>query len=112
MHGNNLGTLVFLWKTPTEGGEATQNAKLVTELNQRQKVYSTREMRRNFIHKYTRLNDAKSRSKAVLRNMYKSLTGDASSSRSAAEKQVDERIASLAEEALILILTNQIFCYT
>lgn len=44
MHGNNFGTLVFLWKTPKEGGEATQNAKLVTELNQRQKVYSTREM--------------------------------------------------------------------
>lgn len=45
MHGNNLGTLAFLWKTPKEGGEATSNAKLVTELNSRQKVYSTREMR-------------------------------------------------------------------
>ena len=36
-----------------EGGEATENAKLVTELNQRQNVYSTREMRRNFIQKHS-----------------------------------------------------------
>ena len=102
MHGNNLGTLVFLWKIPAEGGEATQNAKLVTELNQRQKVYSTREMRRDFIQRYTRLNHAKSHSKAILRNMYKSLTGDSSCSRSAAEKEVDERVARLAEEAFEL----------
>ena len=99
MHGNNLGTLVFLWKTP-KGGEATQNAKLVTELNQRQKVYSTQEMRRDFIQRYTRLNDAKCHAKAsILGNIYKSLTGDSSCSRSAAEKEVDERVAKLAEEA-------------
>ena len=46
MHGNNLGTLVFVWNVPKEGGEATANAKLVSELSSHQKVYSTREMRR------------------------------------------------------------------
>ena len=40
MHGNNLGTLVFVWNVPKEGGEATANAKLVSELNSRQKVYN------------------------------------------------------------------------
>ena len=30
MHGNNLGTMIFLWKTPDTGGEATLNAKLIT----------------------------------------------------------------------------------
>ncbi len=99
MHGNNLGTLVFLWKTPKEGSEATQNAKLVTDLNQRQKVYSTREMRKEFIQRYARLN---SHSKAILRNIYKFLTGDSSCSRSAAEKEVDERVAKPAEEAFEL----------
>ena len=69
MYGNNLGTLVFLWKTPKEGGEATQNAKLVTELNQHQKVHSTRKMSQDFIQWYTRLNHAKSHSKAFLRNV-------------------------------------------
>lgn len=44
MHGNNLGTLTFVWKTSEGGGEAAKNAKLVTELNQKQKLYSTREM--------------------------------------------------------------------
>ena len=43
MHGNNLGTLTFIWKTTEGGGEATRNAKLGMELNQKQKLYSTRE---------------------------------------------------------------------
>ena len=102
MHGNNLGTLIFIWKSPVEGGEATKNAKLVTELNQRQKMYSTREMRRDFIQRYARLNDAKPQSKAVLRNMYKFLTDDSSSARSASEKEVDQRVTKLAEEAFDL----------
>ena len=33
MHGNNLGTLSFIWKVPTCGAEATANARLVTDLN-------------------------------------------------------------------------------
>ena len=56
MHGNNLGThsrSFFLWKTLKEGGEATQNSKLVTELSQGQQVYSTRKMRWDFIEWYT-----------------------------------------------------------
>ena len=99
MHDNNLGTLTFVWKADDGGGEATKNAKLVTELNQKQKLYSTREMQRDFIQRYSRLNNEKPQSKAIMRNMYKFLTGDSSSSRSAAEKQVDERVTKLAEEA-------------
>lgn len=78
MHGNNLGTLTFACKTDEGGGEATKNAKLVTELNQKQKLYSTREMQRDFIQWYSRLNKERPQSKAVLRNMYKFLTGDSS----------------------------------
>ena len=99
VHGNNLGTLTFVWKTTEGGGEATRNAKLVTELNQKQKLYSTREMQRDFIQRYYRLNKERPQSKAVLRNTYKFLTGDSSSSRSAAEKEVDEQVTKLAEEA-------------
>ena len=102
MHGNNLGTLVFVWRTPKAGGEATENAKLVTELNQRQKVYSTRQMRREFIYRYIHLNENKSHSKAILRNMFKFLTGDSSCPRSFSEKQADQRIELLAEEAFEL----------
>lgn len=99
MHGNNLGTLTFVWKTSEGGGEAAKNAKLVTELNQKQKLYSTREMQRDFIERYSHLNREKPQSKAVLRNMYKFLTGDSSSSRSDAEKEVDKRVTMLVEEA-------------
>ena len=56
MHGNNLGTLTFIWKITEGGGEAIRNAKLVTELNQTQKLYSTREMQRDFIQRYYHLN--------------------------------------------------------
>ena len=79
MHGNNLGTLTFVWKTTEGGGEATRNAKLVTELNQKQKLYSTREMQCDFIQRYYRLNKERPQSKAVLMNMYKFFTGDSSS---------------------------------
>ena len=103
MHGNNLGTLNFLWKTPMHGGDATANARLVTELNSHQKVYSTREMRRDFIQRYARLSNVVGKtSKAVLRNMYKFLTDDCSSSRTATEKEVDSRIYEIAEEVFEL----------
>ena len=78
-------------ETNKGGGEATKNAKLVTELNQKQKLYSTREMQRDFIERYSHLNRKKPQSKAVLRNMYKFLTGDSSASRSDAKKELDKR---------------------
>ena len=103
MHGNNLGTLVFVWNVPKEGGEATANAKLVSELNSRQKVYSTREMCRLYIQRYMRLSSStRKSSKAVLRNLYRSLTGDIASAQSSAEKEVDGRVSALAKEVFEL----------
>ena len=58
-------------------------------------------MYQEYIQCYSHLTD-RSHSKAVLRNKYKVLTGDCSSSRSASEKQIDERITKLAEEAFEL----------
>ena len=103
MHGNNLGTLVFVWNLPKEGGEATTNAKIVNELSSHQQVYSTREMRQLYIQRYTQLSGSTCKSsKAVLRNLYRSLTGDISSAQSSAEKEVDERVSALAEEVFEL----------
>ena len=104
MHGNNLGTLVFVWNVPKEGGEATTNAKVVNELSSHQQVYSTREMRRLYIQHYTQLSGSTCKSsKAVLRNLYRSLTGDISSVRSSAEKEVDERVSALPKKCLRLM---------
>ena len=55
LHGNNLGTLSFMWKIPASGAEATANARIVTDLNSRQKVFSTRQMHRDYIDRYTRI---------------------------------------------------------
>ena len=96
MHGNSLGTLSFIWKTPASGAEATTNARIVTDLNARQKVFSTRQMHRDYIDRYTRM--LKTSQKAVLRHLYRSLTDDFSSSRSVTEKAVDRRVATIAEE--------------
>lgn len=45
----NLGTLIFLWKIPANGGEATSNARL----NQNQKTYSTRPRLQPALHHLT-----------------------------------------------------------
>ena len=98
-------------ETPKEGDEAyTQNTKLETELNQRQKVYSTREMCRDFIQQYTRLNHAKFHSKAILRNMYKSLTGDFHVHDLLLRKRRVRELQSLQKKRLSLM--NQMFCWT
>ena len=54
-------------------------------------MYATRAIRKEFLDKYNRL--AKT-PKSVLRNIYKSLTGDTSSSSCAAEGTVDDRVAA------------------
>lgn len=79
MHGNNLGILSFLWKIPASGAEATANARIVTDLNARPKIFSIRQMCRDYIERYTRM--LKTSQKAVLRYLYRSLTDDISASR-------------------------------
>jgi len=101
MHGNNLGTLSFIWRVPASGPEATANARIVTDLNAKQKVFSTRQMHHNFIECLQL--DVEDPQKAVLGNLYWSLTDDCSSSRSVHEKVVDERIAAVAEEIFELV---------
>lgn len=86
----------FLWKIPADGGEA----RIVTDLNARQHLFSTRQMHRDFIERYTRM--LKTSQKAVLRNLYRSLTDDVSASRTATERVVDQRVAAIAEEILEL----------
>ena len=75
-HGNNLGTLSFVWKTTDNHGvDQTEVARVITKLNKEQSLYATRDMRHEFLEKYNRLAHT---SKAVLRNMYRSLTCDQS----------------------------------
>ena len=64
-HGNNLGSLWFIWKAPADLKEQnSQKAKAVMEIIEKGiNVYHTREMRRTFCSRYHLLVNT---SKAVL----------------------------------------------
>ena len=65
-HGNNLGTMNFAWKVPDEVDQ-TLSHQTIARLNKSQKLYYTRQMKRDFLDTYTHLASKVSRkSKAVL----------------------------------------------
>ena len=71
-------------------------SQLITKLNDQHKLYSTQEMRKDFLH---RCHTLMKTSKSVLRNVYKTLMGDSSSATSEVERVIDERVA----EALLTL---------
>ncbi len=77
-HGNNLGSLRFIWRVPLDlTKQDTYKAKSVMDTIEKGiEIYHTREMRRQFWNRYHLL--AKT-SPAVLIDMYQCLTGDVSS---------------------------------
>lgn len=87
---NHLGAVCFIWKLSGVDLDQTAVSRLISKLNESQKFYSSREVRKEFLDRYYWL--AKT-SKSVLRNVYKSLTGDCSAATSEAEKATDERVA-------------------
>ena len=92
-HGNNLGTLNFAWKVPIEI-DPTQNQRTIAQLNNSQKLFYTREVRREFLDKYTHLAEKTSlKSKNVLRNIFRSLVHDESAPSSHVEAEVNDRLA-------------------
>ena len=94
-HGNNLGTMNFAWKVPDEVDQ-TLNHQTIAQLNKSQKLYFTRQMRTDFLDKYTHLSSRVSRkSKAILQNMFRTFVQDESApSTSAAEAAIDDRVAT------------------
>ena len=95
-HGNSLGTLTFVWKHPSDGPEyPNATAQAISLLNSKQKVYSTREMRKDVIVKYNRFVKAPT---SVVRHMYKELVHDSSAATSIVEQVIDERVAEVIAE--------------
>ena len=94
-YGNHLGVAAFMWKIPDDTAiDQTQVSRLVSKLNERQQFFATRDMRKDFIDRYSQhVSVPKS---VVLRNIYRSSTDDASSSVSERQGEVDKRV----EEAL------------
>ena len=95
-YGNQLGVVSFLWRVGNPEDESS-SAKVLLTVSGQLKMYSTREMRRQFISKYGHINNP---SKAVLRQIFLELTNDSSAARTPEEAKIDERIAA----ALLLMI--------
>ncbi|KAK3107727.1 hypothetical protein FSP39_020885 [Pinctada imbricata] len=96
--GNYIGNFTFVWKIPenvTERDDAN-DISVFGEIREHLPVYSTRAMRRLFIDRYTRKIGVKS---AVLRDMYKYITSDASAAETTAQSEVDNRFLTFILEA-------------
>ena len=105
-YGSSIGTLCFAWRVPGEVDQ-TRVSRAITKLTANQKVYATRAMRSDFLNKYNRLSKI---SKAVLRNMFKTLMEDNSACNCAAEKIVDDNVAlalfDLGDPGIVLDLRS------
>ena len=90
-HGNYIGNLVFAWRIPAEARERNDELTIaaVQAVSKLLPKYSTREMRRDFLMKYSKVANAKP---AVLRSMYRYLTGDESANYNAADDAVQSRL--------------------
>ncbi len=75
--------------------DQTLNQQTIAQLNQSQKLYYTREVRKEFLDKYTHLAKKTAlKSKNVLRHMFHSLVQDESAPSSSNEAEVDDRLAT------------------
>ena len=89
--------LIFLWKVDISHSESqilSQNMKIAAELRKTFPVYHTRAMRREFMSLFGRQIHGKA---GFLREAYRRLTGDASTSINSCTAEVDKRISDILE---------------
>ena len=74
-HGNNIGTLWYVWRVPSEreDRDISKSKRMIEQIEKNIPVYHTREMKRAFSRRYGLLCNAKP---SVFLDMYKFLTGD------------------------------------
>ncbi len=97
-HGNNIGTYNFLWKVPvdlTEADLVASNAPVIAKIEEDLPKYHTRVMRKKFINTCSLI--CSNVKPAVLRYIYRTLTGDSSSADSARQQVVDSRVEQAFE---------------
>lgn len=105
-HGSNVGNYHFIWKVPESlHSEACslENARIIGEIKKQIPVYHTRAMRQQFCDMFGKISPESK--PYILRNIYSALTNDHSSSRTTAEKEMDDRVqeALLAEDSEIVM---------
>ena len=89
--GSNVGAVSVIWKVPNERNSdelLTKGAQILSEIEDSLPVFHTRQMRRNFTNKVSKVQGL-TVPKHVLRNIYTDLTGDATADQN---KEIDERL--------------------
>ncbi len=93
VYGNHLGTLVYAWRIPEDQPvDSTITSRIFMQLCTNQLHFSTRAMRQEFLSRYSRIVKAPL---MVLRNIYRTLLQDSTSS---VQAEVDERVAKAVIE--------------
>ncbi|VDI23114.1 Hypothetical predicted protein [Mytilus galloprovincialis] len=89
-HGNYMGNLNFLWRIHDDENLRNDMKQLsaVEKLRKEIPIYSSRQVRKTFIDRYTRTG----LKPAVLRDMYRFLTNDDTASESSLQENVDIRV--------------------
>lgn len=92
--GNYTGTLTFIWALPKQSQDRSSIRSIEAHraCEARIPVFHTRAMRKEFFSRYANLSRLPP---AVLRDMYRFLTGDSSKASDARTKAVDARFAQL-----------------
>ena len=93
-HGSSVGNNHFVWRAPDHvSAEAcsVENLRLIEEIKSQIPTFHTRAMKQEFYDLYGRISP---QSKPyILRSIYRSLTGDQSTSKTSSEDEIDNRVA-------------------
>ena len=90
-HGNYLGNLTIVWKQPPHSErDSTRDIENINEIKSKLTKFATRAMRKEFMEKYAKTCKEKP---AILRSMYKYLTGYSIAPTNRAEEAVDLRVS-------------------
>ena len=95
MHGNNMGNTHFMWKVPKQGSDSSQSHRTIEAVGEQIRTFHTRAMRHSLLHKYGRV--APNIKPAVMRSLYRELTGDSSAAANEHIAEIDERVRLLLD---------------
>ncbi|XP_053395894.1 uncharacterized protein LOC123545597 [Mercenaria mercenaria] len=89
-HGNHMGNLTVIWKQPPVSERASsEDIRLLTEIKNVVPKFATRAMRREFMELYSKVTKDKP---AILRSMYRYLTGHSFAAENRDEESVDNNV--------------------
>ena len=89
-HGNNMGNTHFAWKVPEQGPDSSQSQRTIEAVREQIPTFHTRAMRRSLSQKYGRV--APNIKPAVMRSLYRELTGDSSAAAYEHIAEIDKRV--------------------